>query len=209
VQCYKREVLTDSVAVLLFTGPVEFSGAAQSGWKPIGSRHRVTEATGNIVHTIDGRPAEDLFVQYFGGHSLFYPVAVYPVENGPFYLATPGSVLEDGAIFFLNHVPEGSVIQFADAAPDDIIEAATTSLSEAVSAFPGEKPLAGLVFSCAGRRATLGTRTAEEVDLLRNRLGPDVPLIGFYSGSELCPLKGQQKTQIHGYTFTTLLIGES
>jgi hypothetical protein len=209
VQCYKREVLTDSVAVLLFSGPVEFSGAAESGWKPIGTRHRVTEADGNIVRTIDDRPAEDLFIQYFGGHSMFYPLAVYPIEDGPFYLATPAIVVEDGAIFFLNYVPTGSVVQFADATPEDIIEAAETSSDEAVRAFPGDRPVAGLIFSCAGRRAALGSRTAEEVELLRKRLGADVPVIGFYSGSELCPLKGQQTTQTHGFTFTTLLIGES
>ena len=208
VQCYKREVLTDSIPVLLFSGPIQVSGAAESGWTPIGKKHRVTGADGNVVRTIDDRPAEDLFIQYFGGHSMFYPVAVFPVEDGPFFIATPALVVEDGGIFFLNHIPRDSIVQFTDATAEDIIGAARTSSAEAADHFPGEKPAVGLIFSCAGRRASLGTRTAEEVELLRSQLGHDVPLLGFYSGGEICPLRGQEKTQTHGFTFTTVLIGE-
>jgi len=46
-QVVGREELTDSVCVLLFSGPLVLSTAAGHGWTPVGGVHRVTRAEGH------------------------------------------------------------------------------------------------------------------------------------------------------------------
>jgi hypothetical protein len=193
---------------MLFYGPLKLTSAVRSGMNPLGNRHTITKTDGPFVLTIDDRPASELWSQYFGRHSIFYPLAVYPEDDGQFYLSATPYSREDGAAYFWNPMPEGATIRFADVTQDEIIAAAAEVCDEAIASYPGKHPAAGLVFSCAGRKAMLGTRVGEEVDLLRSRLTTPIPLIGFYSNGELCPLPGQKRTFCHGYTFVTVLIGE-
>lgn len=208
VQAYRGETAANSIACLLFYGPLNVSSAVNSGMQPVGAKHRVTKADGPFVQTIDGRPAEDLWVDTFGKHSIFYPLAVYPEDDQQFYIAATPFIDEERGAYFWNPIPEGSVVQLADVTQDELLSAATQTCDEAIASFPGAEPAAGLVFSCAGRKAMLGTRVNEEIDLLRSRLGKPIPLIGFYTSGELCPLRGQTTTRDHGYTFVSVLIGE-
>ncbi len=207
-EAWKGEVLQDAVPCMLFYGPLKLSTAVKSGMKPVGHTHTVTKAEGPYVRTIDDRPAAELWIHYFGQHSLFYPLAVFPEDDGQFYLSASPFQEPDGSAYFWSPIPEGSRVQLADVTQDELIAAAAEVCESAVSGYPGANPAAGLVFSCAGRKAMLGTRVGEEIDLLRKRLEGDLPLIGFYTNGELCPLSGQKTTRDHGYTFVTVLIGE-
>lgn len=207
-QACKGQTLQDAVPCLLFYGDLKFSNAVGSGMKPVGKKHRVTRASGPWVQTIDDRPAAELWTEYFGMHSLFYPLAVFPEDDGEFYLSATPKADADGSALFFSPIPEGSTVRFADVTQDELIAAAAVVCERAVGSYPGTRPVAGLVFSCAGRKAMLGTRVGEEIALLRSKLDARIPFIGFYTNGELCPLKGQTTTRDHGYTFVTVLIGE-
>jgi len=45
--------------------------------------------------------------------------------------------------------------------------------------------IAALFFSCAARKLLLGTRTEEELHVIRGALGEDVPICGFYGYGEI------------------------
>lgn len=207
-EAWKGEVLQDAVPCMLFYGPLKISTAVKSGMTPVGHEHTITKAEGPFVRTIDDRPPRELWQHYFGQHSLFYPLAVYPESDGQFYLSASPYSDPDGSAYFWNPIPEGARVRFADVTQDELVAAAAEVCDSAVSGYPGVNPAAGLVFSCAGRKAMLGTRVGEEIDLLMARLDRAIPLIGFYSNGELCPLPGQKTTRDHGYTFVTVLIGE-
>lgn len=207
-EAWKGEVLQDAVPCMLLYGPLKLSTAVKSGMTPLGRKHTITKTDGPFVLSIDDRPAAEFWEHYFGQHSLFYPLAVFPEDDEQFYLSATPYTRDDGAAYFWAAMPEGATIQFADVTQDEIIAAAADVCDQAIASYPGERPSAGLVFSCAGRKAMLGTRVGEEIDLLRTRLHAPIPLIGFYSNGELCPLQGQRRTFCHGYTFVTVLIGE-
>jgi len=207
-EAWKGETLQDATPCMLMYGPLKLATAVKSGMKPLGNLHTITDAEGPFVKAIDGRPASDLWNHYFGQHSIFYPLAVFPEDDGQFYLSATPYTREDGAAYFWNPMPVGATVQFADVTQDEIIAASADVCDQAVASYPGERPAAGIVFSCAGRKAMLGTRVGEEIDLLRNSLPTPIPLIGFYSNGEICPLPGQQRTFCHGYTFVTVLLGE-
>jgi hypothetical protein len=206
-QFYKREVLNQSVPVLLFSDPLTLSTAVGCGWQPIGSKHVVTKAEGVVIKEIDGKPAGELYDHYTGGFSMNHPLIVFPNDSDESFLSV-GTEANDGGILFHVPVPVGSRVQLSSASRDDAIEAAAKAAAVAVERYPGSKPDAGLIFSCAGRRQLLGTRVGLEYDLLRENLESDIPVCGFYTYGELCPLPGSNAPQAHDSTFVTVLIGE-
>lgn len=225
-QFFNGSVHTNSVPVMLFAGELNVSTGVRSGWTPVGSAHRVTHAEGNVVYTIDDKPATDLWVRYFGDIDNFSALLAHGISVFPYeaqdetiasdmsdvrdsYFSAPSSFEEDGSIVVLTPIPPGVVVRFSDATRDEIVNSTASSISQAIEAYPGEEPDAALIFSCAGRRILLGTRVAEEAQLLKDKLGEDLPFAGFYTYSEFCPLRSSLIPQAHGGTFVTVLIGEN
>ena len=67
-------------------------------------------------------------------------------------------------------------------------------------------PDPAMIFSCAGRKAVLGTRTEEEYKKLVEHF-PDLRLAGFYTYGEYSPLAEGGATRFHNETFVSLLLG--
>ena len=70
-------------------------------------------------------------------------------------------------------------------------------------------PSFALAFSCAFRKDVLGTRTEEEIRILRENLPLQIPVSGFYSYGEIAPLVKGQESFFHGATLVTLLVGQT
>ena len=80
-QFYKNQVFQNAMPVLLMAGPLEVTTGVDSGWVPLGPYHKVTRVEGSILHTIDDRPANEIWEEYFGTvrHiSRHHGFAVYP-----------------------------------------------------------------------------------------------------------------------------------
>jgi len=204
-----REVLSDALPVVLLGGAVRFGHGVASGWSPLGREAVITRAESNIVYEVDGQPALQFYRTYFGPEALpvaEQPLAVFVNGGDKFYLRAPLSADEDsGAVTFLGDVPVGARVQLTDVDRDSIIAAVGTSVESALVQMP-EQPAAALVFSCAGRRTMLGTRSAEEQAELRRSL-PGVPFAGFYGYGEIGPLAPGGRTRYHNETFITVLLG--
>ena len=137
------------------------------------------------------------------------PLAVYDEESGRYYLRAPLSYdEEEGAATFLGSVPEGATVHISMASTDQILGGADASVSEALNGFPKSfKPEGALIASCAVRNFLLGTRTAEELTRIRNGLGMEVPVAGFYAFGEISPLGENSSPKFHNETCVTLLLG--
>jgi hypothetical protein len=168
-----------------------------------------------VIYEIDGEPALDLWSRYFGSFDqrgsrntfCVYPDSDQEKQSQEYFLGAPSHFQEDGSMVSLNPIVPGARIRFADATRDQILAGASTSAKRAQTTFAG-RPEAAFVFSCANRHAILGTRVRDEIGLLQERIGVDVPMIGFYTYGEICPLPGSSTTYTHGGTFVTVLIGE-
>jgi hypothetical protein len=53
----------------------------------------------------------------------------------------------------------------------------------------------------------LGTRTDEEIMAVRETVGRDVPIIGFYTYGEYAPLGECERSRFHNETATLSIIG--
>lgn len=208
-QICNREIVSDAVVVVLFSGPLRAAEAVATGWVPTGKRYRVTRASGTTLYTIDDRPAMELYTEYLQSQSIFFPLAVYQPGRSEFYLSVPQSFDEQtGAVKLLNAIPENAEVQLAEASRDEIVGGSKKSVALALSRFPGGTPEAAMLFSCAGRRAALGTRTGEEYSTIVDLLDAELPTSGFYTYGEICPLESGGPAVSHNCSFVTLLLGE-
>jgi hypothetical protein len=115
---------------------------------------------------------------------------------------------ESGSVTFFADIPAGAIVQITDASREDILAASETSLKEALANYPGTKPSAVFLVSCAARRRILGTLTQQEYQLVKNHLSEELPCSGFYAYGEIAPLAPDSQAKFHNKTFVTLLMGD-
>jgi hypothetical protein len=205
------EVADDGLAVVLFSGPLAISTAVGTGWKTIGRRGTVTASSQNLVEGINGRPAAEFVSRYVGDLGAGIagtPFAIFESSGEDFYLRTmmPWSG-DDRGLTVMGTIPEGHEVQLTTASTDEILAGARSSVTRALEDFPaGATPEAALVFSCAVRKALLGSRTRIESELVRSVLGETIPVAGLYCYGEIGPI-GDSGSRVLNETFVTLLLG--
>jgi hypothetical protein len=209
-----RDVFSDSVPVLLFSGPLVYSVAVASGWKPMGEPGLVTRSEVSLVHEIDGRPAIDFYRQHLGAQARpgpENPLAVLDQLGAVACLRATAEpmIRKGGSINYLGDVPEGSMVQITIADRAAILEGCRQSITKAFADYPhGKAPAVALLFSCAARKLLLGTHTGEEIGIVESVLGGHVPVCGFYGYGEIGPLDASDRaSKFHNETFVSLILG--
>jgi hypothetical protein len=213
-QMVGEEVAVGGIAVLLFSGPLAYSYGVETGWRGVGPRATVTSVVDGRIHEIDGRPAVEFFDRYLGtsaaGPPIANPLAVFATPTATdFYLRTATDLdRATGDVSIFGPMPAGVTVQLTVAGFDEIVEGARTSISAALRSYPaGHRPDAALVYSCATRRFLLGTRAGREIELVRDLVGMDVPIAGFYCLGEIAPLPAADISQFHNATVVSVLLG--
>ena len=213
-QIANDDVARNSIAILLFSGDLDFSFGVETGWQGVGPRGVVTRTAPDGVLEIDGRPAIDFYARYLGTGQppIANPLAVF--EGGGsdrFYLRTPINWdPETGRVGFFGTVPDGATVQITVAGTEQIFEGARASMQDALATFPtGKTPDAALLYSCATRRFLLGTRVGRELEMIRDLLGPSIPIAGMYCLGEIAPMASPDRTQFHNATMVSVLLGAS
>jgi hypothetical protein len=211
-QFWNDVVATDGVAIALFSGPIAFSTAVGTGWRPIGPLGVITTAGPGVIMEIDGRPAHEFLARYLdtiGPASFGNPLAI--MEEGmtePYLRVALASDATSGNVAILGSVPVGATVQLAVTDSRQILSGATGAMERAVADFPaGTKPEAALIFSCAVRRSLLGSQTRLETETARSLLGASVPVAGLYCLGELAPIGGVSNSRFLNETFVALLLG--
>lgn len=213
------KILTDSIVGMAFTGEFKFGTGVQSGWSPVGIAKRVTRAWENVVYELNGQPALEVYERFLGKHAtglpavgVEYPLGLVPgqadFEGDDFFLlrATMSVNREQGSIAFAGEIPEGSLVRLTCGDYASILAAAESAAHQAVKDL-GDSPI-GIVFvySCMARKIVLGRRTGEELERIKAVVGNTVPIVGFYTYGEYCPVKGRQNC-FHNETVTISVIG--
>ena len=212
IQIYGDEIVTDSLPVLLFSGPLDVSVGVAHGWTPVGKEAIVTRADAETVYEVDDEPVVDFYRRYFGVDSVpaqANPLAIRDEDTGKFYLRAPLAYNDsDGSATFFGSIPEGATVRLAMATTDEILGGTSTSVAEAVAAFPSDRsPEAALVVSCAVRNLLLGSQSRGEIERIRSGVGESLPVAGFYSFGEIAPLGRADRPRFHNETCVTVLIG--
>lgn len=213
LQFFGRDILEDALPVLLFAGPVAYTFAVSNSWRPVGDRAMITRSKGYEVFRIGEWSALDFYRHYLGQHrspALEFPLAVFDKDHHNFIIRSPIDYHEAaGSIFFSSPIAEGAIVQLTEATRSRIIEDTKHSLHAMVEGYPDTwQPSAALAFSCATRKQILGTRIADELKVLEEKLPNHLPISGFYTFGEFSPLDRNQKSMLHNCTLVTVLIGD-
>lgn len=222
-QYYNGKIFCDSISGVLFGGNIAFGIGARHGWRPLGKHRKVTQARLNRIEKIDNKPAVEIYEDYFGKDidNLREPLARMAILY-PLGMAIPGEeeylvrnalrVEEDGSLVCVGEVPEGSEIRLMMGSKEFVLEAVEKAANEALKAMEGVKIKLAIIFNSISRNKLLGRMAQKEIELIRQVLGRDVPLIGFYSYGEQAPLRAEMhigKSYFHNESIVILAVGES
>ena len=193
-------VSSNAVSAMLISGDFDLNVGASLACTQIGPMHRVTEARDNVVISLDGRPAYEVFAEAAGPladdlrRALAFVFIGIPLDNesdrlvrGRFVIRNIiGASEEHGLIAVSQHLQVGDtvglVLRNAERARDDL-KATLEAMREKSS-----RPAAfGLYFDCVSRGAGLFGMPGHDTAYIQQSLGP-IPLAGFFTGFEIGPL---------------------
>ena len=115
------------VALIIDEDKIDIKGIATCGWKAIGTTKTVTKSEGNIVYTIDDKPALDMLMKYLGVdvklddskeivtflNSWYYPLQLERENGDAVIRATRFANIKDRSLICTGSVPQGSKIKFS------------------------------------------------------------------------------------------------
>ena len=154
---------------MLFADTVTVASGLTQGCSPIGEVHEVTEARDNVLIALDQRPALEVFKDDIG------EVLARDIERigGYIHAALPiAGVRRDGA----------SALADLERMLDDVVHRAAG------------RPKAALYFSCVARGPNMFGGNSEELTVVSEAIGEDVPLVGFFANGEI------SNNRVYGYT---------
>lgn len=208
---------TGLVALIIDGDKVDISGVATCGWKPIGITKTITKSSGNIVYTIDDKPALDLVMKYLGlslsdepmNNTVFSLGAYYPLqlerEDAPAVMRTAmlGNT-EDRSLVCAGKIPQGSKIRFSLPPDFDVIDTVVEECTE-VREEQLQEADAVIMFSCISRYLSFGVMTSEEIERVKDVW--NAPLIGFFTYGEYGKSKRGQH-EFHNNTCCVVALKE-
>jgi hypothetical protein len=200
---------TDSVVAVAIRsdGPVGMGNTQTC--KTRGTPSILTRSSGQLVEEIDGRPAEEVYLEQLGfagvafddeefeSMAITHPIA-QPELHGDFRLRHVLGRTEEGAIVLGTGIPESAVIEFTELDFEELLASGGASVKTAIGALGGADPKAALVFDCAGRRRALREGIPQEVEAITAALGtPLPPVVGLYTHGEVARLRGAKGDRNH------------
>lgn len=204
------------VGIGLYGSSLKVGTGTNGGWDVFGPERQVTESEYNVLYRIGETPALDLYKDYLGqfvkdlpGAALLFPLSMRVNMDTDPVVRTILSIDEaKKSLTFAGDIPQGAWVRFMKSNFDRLIEASSCAASTATEHFTSTPELALLV-SCVGRRLALGIRTEEEIEVVREIVGPKTIMTGFYSYGEISQSQAGQPSELHNQTMTITTLSEN
>lgn len=196
-------IVEGGVSGVSFSDAVTVATRLTQGCSPIGPKHGITACRRNVIVSLDGQPALDVFkedvgealardLNRVGGH-IFAGLPIPGSDTGDYLvrnlvgidithkLVAIGELLEPGASIMFCRRDDGT-------AREDM-----KRMLESIRKGLYTEPRGGVYFSCLGRGASLFGPDSRELKMIREGLG-DFPLVGFFCNGEI------SHNRLYGYT---------
>jgi hypothetical protein len=221
-QFYNNEVLTDSVVGVYLNTDIFCGYGVRHGFSPTGEPFLVTKAKGNILYELNQKPAIDAYLEYFGlskdekgleklgamKEVNFYPLGI-PIWREEYLIVHLNYRNPDGSIICANEIQENSIVRIMRANKEDILNATRLAVNQALSMIKGKKIRVCFIFDCVTRPYLLEESIGEELRIVKEILGEDIPVSGFYTYGEIgrCSVAGGRPL-FHTMTFVISILAE-
>lgn len=198
-------------ALGLYGNRIKVGYGSMGGWDPFGPERLITRSRGNVLYELDGKSALSLYTKYLGEQAkglpataFFYPLSVRIQGGETGVVRTILSINErDHSMTFAGDMPEGAYARLMKANFNRLIDGAVGAAAASHKAADSVPPDLAVLISCVGRKLVLKQRIEEEVEGVRDVLGAQTLLTGFYSYGEISPFTLGAKCELHNQTMTT------
>lgn len=188
---------------VLFSDDVVISTRLTQGCSPIGPRHTITGSQQNVLISLDGRAALDVFKEDVGeplwrnlaqiGGNIFAGLSVAGSDTGDYLVRNLIGIDPVHKLVAIGDVPKaGAEIMFCRRDETSATEDMARMLDSIGNGLFG-RPRGGVYYSCVGRGPNLFGEESEEAGMIRQALG-DFPLVGFFCNGEI------SHNRLYGYT---------
>ena len=195
-----------AVAAIFFGDELIVNTTNSFGWKRIGKKLKVTKSKENIVYSIDGISAVDIYKKYLGQEisddlpatGIEFPLIIHR-NNIEIARAVIGIQKDIGALVFAGNISEGDVVQFGYGDIDTIKSLINTTKRTLLS-----KPVESVfIYSCMARKRLMGKTVLAEIV----PLSKIAPTSGFFTYGEL--FTKENKHELLNQTMTILTLSEN
>jgi len=196
-------VVEGGLSGVSFADSVTVATRLTQGCTPIGPKRVITTCQQNVIISLDGRPALDVFkedigeagardLNRLGGH-IFAGLPIAGSDTGDYLVRNLVGIDPANKLVAIGEmVQPGSSVMFcrrdAKTANEDM-----TRMLESIRKGLYSRPRGGIYYSCLGRGASLFGPNSEELRMVRDTLG-DFPLVGFFCNGEI------SHNRLYGYT---------
>jgi hypothetical protein len=195
----------DAVVAIALTSPRPIGVGIGHACRPLAVPTLVTRSDGQVVQELDGRPAEQVYLERLGVAAgeldderferlaALHPLA-QPSLRGDLRLRHVRG-RAGGGLVCSARIPPNAAVWIAQQTEQRVVESTGAAVEEAV-ARAGGRARAALVFDCAARRRTLGDQVDDEAEALVRAFG-DVPLTGLFTRGEAGRTRGAKGDRNH------------
>ncbi|GGD29516.1 FIST signal transduction protein [Hyunsoonleella pacifica] len=189
--------------------------SSKGGWDSFGIERLVTKSDKNVLYELDGKPALEIYKSFLGKEAnnlpssgLLFPLSLRTtVTNAPVVRTILAVSEEDQSLTFAGNIPEGAYVRLMKANIDRLILGAEDSAILANKELKEDSELAILI-SCVGRRLVLKQLVEEEIEVVRDVVGENPKITGFYSYGEIAPFGEFSPCELHNQTMTITTLAE-
>lgn len=182
-------VESDALAVALLDG-LAINTAIGHGWKPKGAPLIIGNTDRKKVIEIDGKKAFDAYCERLGRFPLdkFSKIGMkhplgFPNISGDYLIRDPLVANPDKSIDFVTEIPKNAVGYIMEGKVTDLIETAGTVAKTAAQKVT--QPQFILCFDCISRYLLMGEEFEKELEIIRESVGKNIPVIGALTFGEV------------------------
>lgn len=208
-------VHTDSGVLGVISGGIKMGTAIGNNYMPISQKGAtVTSSKGRVIYEMDNRPAaevlrellevDELIPDHFAEHPLgFKSVDV----SNEYVIRSIMSENSDGSLTFYSEVPKGVYFNLMETNKEILKEKFQETLNKAITDAGSPKEIgAVVVFNCIYKHLANQRCSFNDFDVIWEKLGKDVPVIGFNTYGEQGSTSGGSIGH-HNQTSSILVIG--
>lgn len=204
------------VALGLYGDRLRVGYGSLGGWDSFGPERLITRSKGNVLHELDGKSSLELYKKYLGEHAkglpatgLLFPLSLRINEGETGVVRTILGINEkDQSMTFAGDVPQGAYVRLMKVNFDRLIDGSIGAAKTSCEAIGSSCPDLAILISCVGRKLVLKQRIEEEVEGVKEIMGDQTILTGFYSYGEISPFTPGAKCELHNQTMTITTFSE-
>jgi hypothetical protein len=190
---------------------------SMGGWDSFGVDRLVTKSKANVLYELDGQPSLSLYKKYLGDHAanlpssaLLFPLSyISKISKFPIVRTVLSVDESDGSMTFAGDIPQGEYVRLMKSSFEKLSDGASRAAENSLLRLGTNNPDLAILISCVGRKLLLKQRVDQELESVREVIGKQAVMTGFYSFGEICPTSQfDHQCELHNQTMTITIFKE-